>query len=155
MYLKLHQVASGLGHRAAEVAMGAVRGAGAAVFVLLCAPLIGFGVPAFWVWVASQLAGSDRDVTAALAIFITTGILVSYWLILLGGALLRIRMVGDDEAQAKVRRMSWNRSFRDEPHRPGDQRSDPIERLFMITAIVGFIAFEIWFMFFAGSPLPG
>jgi hypothetical protein len=140
MYLKLQQAAAG---------------AGAAVLVLLCAPLIGVGVPAFWVWVASQLAGSDRDVTAALAIFITTGILASYWLILLGGALLRSRLVGRDEAQAKVRRMSWNRSFRDEPNRPGDHGSDPIERLFMITAIVGFIAFEVWFAFFAGSPLPG
>jgi hypothetical protein len=137
------------------VARGAARGVGATLIVLIGAPLIGFGVPAFWIWVASQLAGSERQVTAALAIFITTGILLSYWLILLGGSLLRVRLVGRDEAQAKVRRMSWNRSFRDEPLRSGDRKSDPIERLFMITAIAGFIAFEIWFAFFAGSPLPG
>ena len=47
-------------------------------------------------------------------------------------------------------RMSWNRSFRDEPYRPGEQKSDPVERLFVITAVLGFIAFEIWFLFFAG-----
>jgi hypothetical protein len=50
--------------------------------------------------------------------------------------------------------MSWNRSFRDEQHRPGGQRSDPIERVFVITAVVGLVAFQVWFFFFAGSPLP-
>ena len=127
------------------------RGTGLTAFVLLGAPSIGFGVPLFWVWVASELAGNDRQVTVALALFIATGMLVSYWLILLGAGWLRARMVGKDAVRAKVRRDSWNRSFRDEPS--GDQKSDPIERLFMVTAIVGFIAFELWFIFLAGSPL--
>lgn len=51
--------------------------------------------------------------------------------------------------------MSWNRSFRDEPLRHGEARMDPIERLFVATAVFGIIAFEVWFAFFAGSPLPG
>jgi hypothetical protein len=136
-----------------DVVRGTARGAGAAVFVLVAAPLIGLGVPAFWVWAASQLAASDAHLSVSLALFITTGILVSYWLILLVASRLRLRFVDDDEARAKVKRMSWNRSMRDEPLRPGDRKSDPIERLFMITAIVGFIAFEIWFMTSAGSPL--
>jgi hypothetical protein len=134
-----------------QTASGAAKGTGLTAFVLIGAPLIGFGVPLFWVWVASQLAGTHRQVTVALALFIATGMLVSYWLILLGAGHLRTRLVGEQAVRAKVRRASWNRSFRDEPH--GDQRSDPIERLFMVTAIVGFIAFELWFMFFAGSPL--
>ena len=50
--------------------------------------------------------------------------------------------------------MSWNRSFRDESRRLEDEQTDPIERLFVIVAILGLVAFEIWFFFFAGSPLP-
>jgi hypothetical protein len=50
--------------------------------------------------------------------------------------------------------MSWNRSFRDEPLRGADQGTDPIERIFVVVAVLGVVAFEIWFFFFAGSPLP-
>ena len=50
--------------------------------------------------------------------------------------------------------MSWNRSFRDEPLHVGDEGSDPVERIFVIVAVLGVIAFEVWFFFFAGSPLP-
>ena len=32
---------------------------------------------------------------------------------------------------------------------------DPIERVFILTAVVGFIALEVWLVFFAGSPLDG
>ena len=67
---------------------------------------------------------------------------------------MRKRFVSEEQDPRKVRRMSWNRSFRDEPYRPGEHKSDPVERLFVITAVAGFIAFEIWFLFFAGSPLP-
>jgi hypothetical protein len=46
--------------------------------------------------------------------------------------------------------------MRDSPFRPGQDRSDPIERLFVATAIISLIGFAIWFAFFAGAPLaPG
>ncbi len=138
---------------ARKVVRSATRGAGQTVSTLVAVPLIAVGVPAFWVWLASQIAGSSREVTPSLAIFITVGILLSYWVALLLGSLLRSRWVSEEETRRKLRRMSWNRSFRDEPNRP-DDHSDPIERIFVITAVVGFIAFEIWFFFFAGSPLP-
>jgi hypothetical protein len=116
--------------------------------------VIAAGIPLAWVWIASQVAGTKRDLTPSLAILITTGILVSYWVVLVVGSRLRSRWVGEEEQAAKVRRMSWNRSFRDEPLRAEDQRSDPIERVFVIVAVIGIIAFEIWFFFFAGDPLP-
>ena len=103
------------------------------------------GVPLFWL-VASKLAGNDPDINVALALFITTGILVTY-----GGAARRSRpgTTGSARrAEAQVRRMSWNRS-RDEPYRPGDHKSDPVERLFIISTLLGIVAFEVWFFFFA------
>jgi len=132
----------------------AARGSGAALATLAAIPVIGFGVPLLWVWLASKLAGDDSQLTPSLAIFIATGILITYWIALLIGSWLRRRWVSEEEERRTLRRMSWNRSFRDEPFRPGEQRSDPIERIFVITAVVGVIAFDIWFFFFAGSPLP-
>ena len=135
-----------------RIAAKAGRGASRISLALVMTPVIALGVPLLWVWLASQLAGSERQVTPPLAIFITAGILITYWVVLLIGTALRTRWVGERESRAKVRRMSWNRSFRDD--QTVDEESDPIEALFVITAIAGVVAFEIWFFFFAGSPLP-
>jgi hypothetical protein len=134
---------------------GAARGTGSAALTVTGAVVIGGGIPLFWVWAASMIAGDDRHVTTALAIFLAVGILVSYWLALLAAGILRDRWVGPQQTKAKLRRMSWNRSFRDEPIHHGEEKLDPIERMFILMAVIGFIAFEIWFAFFAGSPLAG
>jgi hypothetical protein len=138
--------------RLRDAGRGAARGAGATVVTIVSTTLVALGVPLFWVWVASQLAGTERELTPSLAFFITTGILVSYWLVLVIGTWLRGRWVGEEDDRTRIRRMSWNRSFRDEPYDGG--RSDPVERLFVAIAVIAIIAFEIWFFFFAGSPLP-
>lgn len=137
-----------------HLAAGAARGTGMTAGVIALAALLGLGIPLFWVFVASKLAGNDPEINSALAILVTTGILVSYWAVLLIAMSLRSRWVSEAADVRKVRRMSWNRSFRDEPYRPGDQKADPVERLFMLSAVVGFVAFELWFIFLAGDPLP-
>jgi 4-amino-4-deoxy-L-arabinose transferase-like glycosyltransferase len=121
---------------------------------LAAAVAVALGIPLLWVWIASQLAGTKRDLTPSLAILITAGILVSYWLALLVGSALRRHWVGAEEERARQRRMSWNRSFRDEPLSAGNRGSDPVERVFVAVAVLAVVAFEIWFFFFAGSPLP-
>jgi hypothetical protein len=130
-----------------------VKGAGWGISGLFIALIVALGIPLAWVWIASQIAGTKRDLTPSLAILITIGILVSYLLALVAGGSLRRRWVSEDEQRARVRRMSWNRSFRDEP-RPHDEENDPVERVFVIVAVLGIVAFEVWFFFFAGSPLP-
>ncbi|MGA8925737.1 MAG: hypothetical protein WB462_05900 [Solirubrobacterales bacterium] len=111
------------------------------------------GIPLVWVWFASKLAGTRRDLTPSLAVFIATGIIVSYWLALLVGSWIRGRTVDPGEERGRVTRRSWNRSFNDAPTAE-DQRIDPIERLFIVVAVLGIIAFDIWFFFYAGDPLP-
>jgi hypothetical protein len=132
------------------VARGALSGASG----LLVALLTALGIPLVWVWIASQLAGTKRDLTPSLGLLITTGILVSYWLALVVGSHLRGRWVSDAEHRARERRMSWNRSFRDEPRHANEDQSDPVERIFVVVGVMGIVAFEVWFFFFAGSPLP-
>lgn len=114
--------------------------------------LIGFGVPLLWVWLASTLYDKPGAVTGGVAAFILIGILVSYWALLLLGSWVRGRML--EGQYGRPRRSSWNRSMRDTPHRPGEHGSDPVERLFVTTAIVSMVAFAVWFAFFAGAPFP-
>jgi hypothetical protein len=120
---------------------------------LILALAIALGIPLAWVWIASQIAGTERELTPSLAILITTGVLVSYWVALVFGGWVRSRALGEETRRAQARRMSWNRSFRDD-YRPGQSQTDPVERLFVIVAVIALVLFEIWFFFFAGSPLP-
>ena len=130
-------------------------GTGSTAFTLVGAILIGFGVPLFWIFVASQLYGKTGAVTGPVAIFIGTGILVSYWGLLLIASWVRARLLSRREGgRRRGARDPWNRSMRDTPYRPGDHRSDPVERLFVATAIVSLVGFAIWFAFFAGAPFP-
>jgi hypothetical protein len=128
-------------------------GTGSTAFTLVGAVLIGFGVPLFWIWIASHLYDKPGAVNGSVAAFIGTGILVSYWAILLLASWIRARLM-DRASEPGPRRASWNRSMRDSPFKPGQDRSDPIERLFVATAIISLIGFAIWFAFFAGAPFP-
>jgi hypothetical protein len=128
-------------------------GTGSTAFTLVGACLIGFGVPLLWIWLASQLYGKPGAVNGSVAIFIGTGILVSYWGLLLIASWVRGRLMGRGE-EPGMRRQSWNRSMRDARYRPGEHQSDPVERLFVATAIISMIGFAVWFAFFAGAPFP-
>jgi hypothetical protein len=129
-------------------------GTGSTAFTLVGAVLIGFGVPLFWIFIASQLYGKTGAVTGPVAVFIGTGILVSYWGLLLVASWVRARLLDRREGGQRGARDPWNRSMRDTPYKPGHHRSDPVERLFVATAIVSLVGFAVWFAFFAGAPFP-
>jgi multisubunit Na+/H+ antiporter MnhC subunit len=129
----------------------ALVGTGSTALTLVGACLIGFGIPLFWIWVASALYDKPGAVTGPVAVFIFTGIVVSYWALLLVAAWVRGRLLGAGD-EPRPRRQSWNRSMRDSSDR--SHESDPVERLFVTTAIVSMIGFAIWFAFFAGAPFP-
>lgn len=131
----------------------ALVGTGSTALTLIGAVLIGFGVPLFWIWIASQFYDKPGAVNGSVAAFIGTGILVSYWGILLLASWIRARLMGRAAGRGP-RRASWNRSMRDSPFRPGHDRNDPIERLFVATAVVSLVGFAVWFAFFAGAPFP-
>jgi hypothetical protein len=129
-------------------------GTGSTAVTLVGALLIGFGVPLFWIFIASQFYGKTGAVNGPVAVFIGTGILVSYYGLLLIASWIRARLLRRDAQGRRGSRHPWNRSMRDTPYRPGHERSDPVERLFVATAIVSLIAFLVWFAFFAGAPFP-
>jgi hypothetical protein len=129
-------------------------GTGSTAFTLVGACLIGLGVPLIWIWIASHLYTKTGAVNGSIAAFTGTGIVVSYLGILLIGSRVRGRLLGRG-GEPGPRRSSWNRSTRDTRHRPGQDQSDPIERLFVATAIVSLIAFIVWVAFFHGADSGG
>lgn len=137
-----------------EAIRRAVVGTGSGALTLVGALLIGPGVPLFWIWIASTLYDKPGAVTGPVAAFIGAGILVTYWALLLGASWARGKLVARAADDDRPRRATWNRSMRDSAHRPGSTRSDPIERLFVVTAIISMIGFVVWFAFFAGAPVP-
>ena len=72
----------------------ALVGTGSTALTLIGACLIGFGIPLFWIWIASHLYDKPGAVNGSVAVFIGTGILVSYWAILLLASWIRARLIG-------------------------------------------------------------
>lgn len=133
-----------------------LKGTSSTVITLVLAIGIGFGVPLAWLFAASKLYGSTGSVTGSVALFIGSGILVSYLLVLLAASWIRARL-GHGQAEAEqYKRAAWNRSLRDSSYRPGQGAgTDPIERFVIVTAVVVLIGFFVWFAFFAGDPYAG
>ena len=132
-----------------------IIGTGSTAFTVIGAVVIGVGVPLFWIFVASRLYNKTGAVSGPVAVFIFTGIVVSYWGLLLIASWIRARTGAGRQQAEQYNRAAWNRSLRDDRYEPGkSRRSDPIERLFVATAILCLIGFVIWFAFFAGAPFP-
>jgi uncharacterized membrane protein len=122
------------------------------LLVMVAALLLGFGVPAGWLWIASQLYGQTGAVNGTVAAFIFTAILLTYCFVLLVASWARARM-GRGLVDAKqTHRAVWNRSVRDSRYQPGSGEEDPVERVFVAATILAGIGFMIWFAFFAGAP---
>lgn len=129
-----------------------VKGTGENLLVLAGAVVLGFGVPVFWLWVASRLYGKTGAVNGAVAAFIFFAILLTYCAALLAAAWVRGRLGHGIQDAQQARRAVWNRSFRDEVYRPGDHKADFVEKLFVATTIVVGLSFLVWFFAFAGAP---
>ena len=112
-------------------------------------------MPLFWIYLASQLYGKTGAVTGPVAVFIGTGILVSYWGLLLIASWIRARTGRRPPARpSSTTARPGTAACATSATSPARSSSDPIERLFVATAIVSIIGFMIWFAFFAGAPFP-
>jgi hypothetical protein len=131
-----------------------VRSTGRFVLEIAAAALIGAGVPLLWIWIGSliQTSRGAQHVEGSTAAIIFVGILASYVIVLMVAGAIQARGQASDE-QAPPR-YPWNRSMRDEPYRPGQNKLTPVEAVFVGTAVVASIAMMIWFFAFAGNPLP-
>ncbi|MFL5841433.1 MAG: hypothetical protein ACJ77Z_13375 [Thermoleophilaceae bacterium] len=109
---------------------------------------LGLGVPLLWVFIASKLSDTFLKLPLLPLFVMVVGLLVTY----LALAALVARF-DKERAEMGPPRMSWNRSLGAD--RTETSQTTQWERVFITTAIVVAILFEIWFFLFAGSSLPG
>jgi hypothetical protein len=137
---------------AVRFTLRAFRGTVIGLAIVAGALLICFGIPVFWIWVASQFYGKTGAVNGSVAFFLFIAILLTYSALLLLASWVRARMGHGLVDAAQTRRAVWNRSMRDSQYRPGSGPEDAIERLFVVATIIAAVGFMIWFAFFAGAP---
>jgi len=111
------------------------------------------GIPVGWLWIGSQFQEGSGQASFGLYLGVLAGIIVS--MVVMGKVLQRLngaygRLTGSEMVRV---RMPWHRSLRGEDEgRAPRQILDVVMVVSVMTA--GFV-FLVWFLFFAGSSLPG
>jgi hypothetical protein len=123
----------------------------------LCSINLWTGAPLFAVWVGSKVQGNlnSLSMTALFSVIVVLAATV----FLLALALTWLNAKYDDltgRPPAARQTSPWLRSMRDEPedHVRRKYGIGGVERVVVICAVVGVLAFELWFFLFAGSSLP-
>ncbi|HEX5822592.1 MAG TPA: hypothetical protein VFY30_12575 [Solirubrobacterales bacterium] len=123
----------------------------------LCSINLWTGAPLFAIWVGSKVQGNlnNLSMTALFSVIVVLAGTVFGLAYLL--TLINNRYDDLTGRPTAARQTSpWLRSMRDE--REGDAKRKHgiggIERVVVVCAIAGCLAFEAWFFFFAGSSLP-
>jgi hypothetical protein len=123
----------------------------------LCSINIWTGAPLFAVWVGSKVQGNLNNISMT-ALF--SVILILFVCVFGLGFLLTWLNAKYDEVTgrppAAKRTSPWMRSMRDERVEDVQEKYGigGVERVVVICAVIGVLAFEAWFFFFAGSSLP-
>jgi hypothetical protein len=124
---------------------------------LVAALIIGFGVPLGWIWIGSQMqTGSGAStVNFSVAMVILFGIIATYVLLLyLAGIVMAYFGPQQGVGGGSQSRAPWMRGMTDTRQVKRGSAMGGIERLFVVTTMIVFAAFWLWFAFKAGSPLP-
>ena len=136
--------------------MLAAKKAGLVAASALCSINLWTGAPLFAVWVGSKVQGNLNNISMT-ALFSVIAIL-TLSVFGLGYLLTWLNMKYDNLTgrPAAARKTSpWMRSMRDERVEDVQRKYGigGVERVVVICAVAGVLAFEVWFFFFAGSSL--
>ena len=111
------------------------------------------GIPLGWLWIGSQIQSDSGQASFGLYLGVLVGIIVS--MVAIGKLLWSLngvygRLTGSEVVRV---RMPWHRSLRGEQE--GRQPRQILDVVMVISVASAGFAFLIWFLFFAGSSLPG
>ncbi len=114
------------------------------------------GAPLLAVWVGSKAAAGSRLSMGAVGVVV---VVLAVCCLALAAALTWLSARYDELTgrPAAARRTSpWLRSMRGEREQEARRRHgiSPVERVVVVVVVLGVLAFEVWFFFFAGSSLP-
>jgi hypothetical protein len=126
--------------------------AGLVTLMVLGGLMLWFGNPVIWLWIGSQMSETQRASMGPYAV-VALGIVASTILVALGLARIHRRYQEVSGYTPTVRvRLPWMRSVR------GEEDSRPevtvLDVVVVLTALLGLFAALVWFIAFAGSPLP-
>ena len=111
------------------------------------------GIPVGWLWIGSQLQSDSGQPGFGLYVGILLGIIVS--MVVVGRLLHGLngaygRLAGSELVRV---RMPWHRSLRGEDE--GRAPRQILDVVMVVSVMVAGFVFLVWFLFFAGSSLPG
>ena len=111
------------------------------------------GIPIGWLWIGSQIQSDSGQASFGLYLGVLLGIIVS--MVVIGKLLWSLngvygRLTGSEVVRV---RMPWHRSMRGEQE--GRQPRQILDVVMVFSVATAGFAFLIWFLFFAGSSLPG
>ena len=122
----------------------------------LAAVNIWTGAPLLAVWVGSQVVGdSGLSMTAVFVVIVVLAASCIGLAVALTWLSARYDELTGRPAEAR-RTSPWLRSMRGEREEESRRKHgiSPVERVVVIAVVLGVLAFEVWFFFFAGSSLP-
>jgi hypothetical protein len=123
----------------------------------LCAINLWTGAPLLAVWVGSKVQGNLNNLSMTALFSVIVVLAATVFLLALALTWLNAKYDELTGRPAEARHTSpWLRSMRDEreEHVRRKYGIGGVERVVVICAVAGFLAFEVWFFFFAGSSLP-
>jgi hypothetical protein len=123
----------------------------------VCSINIWTGAPLFAVWVGSKVQGSLNNISMTALFSVVLVLAGSVFGLALILTWLNTRYDDLTGRPAAARQTSpWLRSMRDEREEDVQRKYGigGVERIVVISAVAGVLAFELWFFFFAGSSLP-
>jgi hypothetical protein len=109
------------------------------------------GGPLLALWIGSQVQGPGHPQMGPVAVVAISLIAITVVLVLLLGRLDQVydRMVGTPRARQQL---PWMRSMRGE--RPETEKHPKaVDIIVILSVVAAVIVFEVWFFFFAGSPI--
>lgn len=115
---------------------------------------IWIGLPLAWLWIGSQVQGSSSEPSMGAYALVAIGLTVS--IVAVAKALASLdraygRVTG--RAPAERTRLAWLRSMRGE--RAAPRRYTVLDLVMVVSVSLAGVALAVWFLFFAGSSLPG
>lgn len=125
------------------------------LILLMAAGSIGvwIAIPIGWLWIGSQIAESQQT-SMGLYLLVMLGILVSVVAVAKGlGWLDRhyAKVIGVPDEGARMP-LPWLRSMRGE--RTAGRRTSVLDIVMILSVSIAGLAMLVWFLVFAGSPLP-
>jgi hypothetical protein len=113
------------------------------------------GAPIFSIWVGSRVQGDSGGVSMGAVLVVVVVLALLAWLIVraldwLGRAHDRASGI-----ERKRRQTTWLKAMSGERAGTSVERVRALDIVMVVFVVLALIAFELWLLLFAGSPLPG